>query len=489
MAAIPSSKETVQDPGLGVVGASTNIPVVIGGSALGTADAVEFYSSVNKLVEDQGSGTGVDFAAELLAVTGGPVGFIKPKQSVSASNGAVTPSGGGPLITLAGDAEFDFNLRVEIVTAGDLGIGVFRFSVDDYVGAEAANRTYSPNLTIPAGGDYEIPSSGVTITFPAGAYVAGEYYTASCAAAAFNVTDLDTAMDALDADERDWDYVVPVISMNNGDPTTAAGLAVGLQAKLNTMFSNSEFKSGMISSSKDGADPLSDFASVVADRLCIDFGNVRHIAAVPSVGRGFVDQVGTIAFAVRAAGSLISTDLKRVVGNGIQNGGPLPNVVKLFSDERVEATGLDDIKISTTRTYNGRPGYFITQGRIKSAEGSDFTIWPLRRVMDVACQTTHDIQVGFIGRSVRTNDDGTIDERDALRLEAEVQSALDSVLTAPRNAEGTAGHVSEVLYTIDRTNNINTTSTVISEVAIRPLGYVDYVTTTLGFSVQVGDEA
>ena len=105
--------------------------------------------------------------------------------------------------------------------------------------------------------------------------------------------------------------------------------------------------------------------------------------------------------------------------------------------------------------------------------------------MDVACTTAHEKQVGFIGRTVRTNNDGTIDERDALALEAEVQAVLESRLLNPRNAEGTKGHVSAVAYTIDRTNNVNTTSTIIAEVAIRPLGYIDYITTTLGFAVNV----
>jgi len=487
MAAIPSSTETVQDPGLGIAGAVSNIPVVVGYSSTGTANSYKRYSSINTLVSERGQGPAVEFAAELLAVTGGPVGFVTSSTSVAAAIGTVTQTGADTLLVASGTPTNDFNVLVEIVAGGALGTATFKYTLDNYSGSEAAQRTYSPVITVPSGGSYLLPSTGITITF-AGTQTAGNVHSFVAGCAAMNTTDLNTAMAAVDATSTDWRFVCAVTSNENGDPTTGAGLAAALQSQLNTMATNSKYRAGMIAACKDDADPESDFAAVVADRLLIDYGKVRHISAKPFVGYGYVDQIGTISYAMRAAGSVISTDLKRVSGNGLQNGGPLPNVVKLFKDERIEATGLDDIKISTLRTYDGRPGFFITQGRIKSALGSDFVYWPLRIIMDVACETAHQVQTGFIGRGVRTNSDGSIDERDALRLESEVQSVLDARLTSPRSAEGTPGHVSAVVYSIDRTNNVNTTSTIIAEVAIRPLGYIDYITTTLGFSVNVGGE-
>jgi hypothetical protein len=62
---------------------------------------------------------------------------------------------------------------------------------------------------------------------------------------------------------------------------------------------------------------------------------------------------------------------------------------------------------------------------------------------------------------------------------------LAAQLTAPSNAEGTRGHVSDFNYQIDRTNNIQVSQTVNSDVAVRPLGYSKYITTQIGFSVTV----
>lgn len=484
MAAIPASTETVQDPGLGIVSPASTVPVVVGYSSTGTANEYKRYTSINSLVSERGQGPAVEAAAYILATAGGPVGFVTASTSTAASIGTVTQTGADTLLVAAGTPTNDYSVLVEIIAGGALGTATFRYTLDNFSGSEAAQRTYSGTLTVPSGGDYLLPNTGITITF-AGSQTAGNVFSFDAECPSINVTDLGTALDAVNATSTGWRFVMPVLSQGNGDPTTSAGLAAALQSKLNTFAANSKYRAGMIASSRDDADPESDFAGVVADRCLIDYGTVRYISAKPFAGYGFWHGVGTAAYATRAAGSVISTDLKRVPGNGIQNGGPLPNVNRIFKDERVEATGLDDIKISTLRTYEGSPGFFITQGRLKSADGSDFAYWPLRVIMDVACETAHAVQTTFIGRGVRTNSDGTIDERDALRLEGEVQSALDAQLTSPRNAEGTDGHVSAVRYTIDRTNNINTTSTIISEVAIRPLGYIDYITSTLGFTVNV----
>lgn len=484
MAAIPSSTETVQDPGLGIVTPASNLPVIVGFSSSGTPNNYKRYSSINALVAEKGQGPAVELAAYILATAGGPIGFVTSSTSVASNIGTVSQTGADTILAAAGTPTNDYSVLVEILSGGALGTSTFRYCLDNFAGSEAAERTYSGSLTVPAGGSFLMPNTGITITFT-GAQTAGNVYSFLATCPAFNVADLGTAIDALDATSTAWRFVVPVLSSGNGDPTTAAGLAAALQAKLNTMAANSKYRAGMIAACRDDADPEADFAGVVADRCLIDYGTARYISAKPFAGFGFHNAVGTGTYATRAAGSVISTDLKRVPGNGIQNGGPIPNVVKIFKDERNEATGLDDIKISTLRTYAGKPGFYITQGRVKSADGSDFVYWPLRIIMDVACETAHDVQTTFIGRGVRTNSNGTIDERDALRLEGEVQAALDAQLISPRNAEGTDGHVSAVVYRISRTNNVNTTSTIIAEVAIRPLGYIDYITTTLGFSVNV----
>ena len=254
MAAIPSSTETVQDPGLGIAGAVSTVPVVVGYSSTGTANEYTQYSSINTLVDERGQGPAVEAAAYILATAGGPVGFVTSSTSVAASIGTVTQTGADTLLAAAGTPTNDYNVKVEIVEGGALGTATFKYTLDNFANSEAAERTYSGVLTVPSGGDYLLPNTGVTITF-AGTQTAGNVHSFDTECASFNTTDLNTAIDAVDATPKGWAFVMPVVSQGNGDPTTAAGLAAALQAKLNTMATNSKYRAGMIAACRDDADP------------------------------------------------------------------------------------------------------------------------------------------------------------------------------------------------------------------------------------------
>lgn len=484
MAAIPSSTETVIDPGLGIVGQISNIPAIVGTCSTGTANVVVSCSTQKKLSETFGQGPAVEAASHILATAGGPVLVVRTTSSTAATNGAVTQSGAGPVITLGGTSTLDCKLRIEIVRGGTLGTAQFRYSLDTYTGDSEDLRSYSGAILCPAA-PYSVPGAGFTITFPAGTYVLDENYTATVNCAAATSANVTTAMNALDATPLQWRFAYIVTSNLTGNTTAHEGIGAAVQASLNAMAAESKYRRAMIASNMDDTSPLSVWVTPY-DRLLVAHGRVRSVSPKPFLAHAFPTVPGATVFAARAAGSLISTDLKRVPGNGLNDGGPLPNVRKIFVDERADSVGTDDIKLSSLRTYLGRNGYYITQGRLKSAEGSDFTVWPRGAVMDVACEVAHAVQETFIGRGIRTNDNGTIDERDALRLESEVQAALDATLISPRNAEGTSGHASEVLYTIDRTNNVLTTSTIQATVAVRPLAYPDYITTNISFVASIG---
>lgn len=490
MVDIPYSRQTVRDPGLGVANAASLTPVVVGVSASGTANEFKLYNDSGKLLDAHGYGDGVEAALQILELAGGPVGFVRVSPSVAAASGAVTKVGTSPDITITGDTPaFDAFVRVEITLAGDLGVGKFRFCLDGYSGDADGERTWSPDFAIPAGGVYSIPGLGVEITFAAGAYVVGDQYTWLSDGPGFNATDLGPATDAAFAALQDWRYLVIVTSRGCGNATAHAALASALQTDLQAAVTSNRFRAAMIPGSVDDTeDPTTAFGTLVADRELISFGTERRVARNRMIGRANYQAPASVVCAVRAAGSLISTDLKRVPGNGINDGGPLPGTVKLFTDERLDSTGYGDFKMTLLRSYQGRSGFYITQGYIKSADGSDITIWPRRLIMDIACEVTHNITETFIGRGLRTNADGTIDERDALRLEDEVESGLRAALIEPRNAEGTDGHVSAVRYSINRLNNFLSTGVVQGTVGVRPLGYIDYIENDLGYVADLGTE-
>jgi hypothetical protein len=489
MADIPSSTIEPIDPGLGVSEAANMRFVVLGLASDGETDVINWYSSASALVAEYVSGPGVEDAAQLLAYAGGPVGFVRVNGSVVASNSAIVKSGAGPTVTVAGTSTGDYNVQLQVMDGGILGAGTFKYTLDYNADLTTTDFTYSGKIVIPSGGTYAIPGTGLTLTFPSGTYVADETYTFTASCAGFASADVLAALDVALEGASDFRVVLLSTSRGCGGHATIAGILAAAQSQLEEIEADARYKAMIAPTSAligDAAATVkTTYSSVEANRQLIAHGFGRYTAQVRMQGLGNVDRPVALSFGVRAAQSLPSTDLKRV------RSGKLPGINKLYFDERVESSLMDDVKVSTLRTYVRRPGFFVTQGRIKSAPGSDFTIWPRRIIFDIASETAQAAGVEFIGRGVRAKTDGTgnIDERDALALEGEAQAKLEAQLVQPRNAEGNGGYVSAVRYTIDRTTNIVTTETLYADVAILPLATLTWITTRVGYSLNVGGAA
>jgi hypothetical protein len=477
MAKLPNSKETVKDPGLGAVGPANNTCVVIGSTGSANKNTVYYYTDPQKLIDEHIAGPAVDEALHVLKVAGGPVGLISTNDSVTGSAGSITSPVGAETISISGDSLYDVEGFVNITAAGAAGAAKFQYSLD-------SGRSFSPELTIPLSGTFVLPN-GQTLTFGStNPFEAGDSYSIQgVTTSAISSADLSAAMSALDADPRAWRFVLVSTSAASGDSAAHSVLTVALQSELAAMAVAGKYRAGIINADKtNSGDYIADYAGVEAIRVAINCGTAVVLGVNPIIGRSFPEIGGSAIHAASAASGLISTDPKRVLNNAAAR------VISIGLDGRVDGgQGLDDIMLSSLRTYEGRPGFYITQTRLKSPPGSDFTVWPRRIVMDVACEVTHQKQETFIGRGVRVVDGGFIDNRDALRFEKEVQDVLDARLTSPRNSEGTDGHVSDVLYTIARDDNLLANPTIRSKVAILPLQYADYIETELGFVASIGD--
>jgi hypothetical protein len=289
----------------------------------------------------------------------------------------------------------------------------------------------------------------------------------------WNSADLATGMAALQASPIDWDFFVGCGRIATG--AAAATIGAALQTHLTTMANQFRYKGGMIDAGDEAtAAILTAYASTVTNRVLYAYRSF-----VASTGKAFpgwsAPKMRLVnAFAQKAHAALLSTDLARV------KSGPIPNALSIEHNEQVTEV-LDAAKISTARTIPGLTGFFLTNGNMKSAAGSDFKYWQHRRIMDVACATVAAGQAIWLNADLRTNPDGTIDERDAIAIESDITAKLNAKLVEPRNADGKPGHVSRLEYKIDRLNNFQTTGIVLANLAVQPRGYVKFFTTTLGF--------
>jgi hypothetical protein len=96
---------------------------------------------------------------------------IQALQGISRVRHAGT---GLPAVTASGVAAVSAAVVVELLTSGERGTATFRYSLD-------GGTTWSTSALVPALGAYVLGATGATLTFGAGAYVAGDRYSVTLA--------------------------------------------------------------------------------------------------------------------------------------------------------------------------------------------------------------------------------------------------------------------------------------------------------------------
>lgn len=468
-----SLTQNILDPGLGSGGAAASTFLFLGTASAGTVNTLYSFSRKSTVVSTLGQGTLPEAICTTLDIAGGPVYGMRVTGSVAGTTGAVTQSGGGPVVTAAGAANDAYQAIVTVRLGGALGVGKFSYSLDN-------GETESETLVIPAGGSYLIPNTGVTLTFPAGTYVVDETYSFDTTAPYYSTTDIANAVTAIQATNKEFAVIVPL--GKPGDATTGATLFAALSTHM-TSFENGYRYLGALQDAGDDteANAITAFASSASSRIAVTFGDLVMSSSKPFAGWGRPKMGILPAVAAHAAKLLISTKLSRVAS------GPLGGGIKSIThDSDKSATPLTGDRFTTLRTHQGRPGFYVAAAPMMAAAGSDYLNgWNLRRVMDTACDIAAKEQLLFLDASARTNPDATILEEDAARWETRVQSALDAALKEVPNAEGTKGHVSDIVYAIDRENLFGQTNELITTVTGQPLGYAHDITSTLGLSASL----
>ncbi|MFN7131601.1 MAG: DUF2586 family protein, partial [Myxococcales bacterium] len=340
---IPNVKIAVQDGALGILPENTdNLHVKLGVSAGGAPNQIYSFNSLKEAKDVLLRGPLLEAVAHALAVAGGPVLAVPVMPSVAGAAGVITKSGAGPTVTVAGAPVDGFEVIVEILKQGPLATGTFRFSLD-------GGDTWSPEITLPSGGTYVLPETGLTLTFPAGAYIAGETYTFSCTAPGYSSTDLTNAMNALLADPRTWAFVHVVGAPASG---AAAATLAGVLASLMTQAETAHRYAFALLDGPDEADNalVSAFAAFASTRVAIGAGYEELTSAI--TGRVHKRPSAWVT-AARAARVPMHEDLGRVAS------GPVPGVTKLYRDEQV-TPALDAARFCTLRTIVGRQGFYVT---------------------------------------------------------------------------------------------------------------------------------
>lgn len=449
----------------------------------GDLNTVYAFSNYSDVVDELGQGPLAEDLCYALAVGGGPVYATRLDAVADGAAGAVTktyttPTEGTGTLTVDGASKpLDaYDARLFVVKAGRLGDAEFLYTLDN-------GYTMSQQLVIPSGGSYTIPSTGVTLTFANGAGVdetfnVGDVFSFTCTAPTYGATELADGVDALMA--VNLSLASLVLSGAHADAATSATLAAAVGLHAESLFAQMRYVRTIIDAGAGTpAAAITGYASMQSARVCVAYGDCNVVSVKPIPGWSTPRRPISQVVAGRCASILISTDPARNAS------GALPGVVAISHDEfRKEL--LDQKGFTTLRTWQGERGFYITNARLMCAPGSDYQYWQYGRVMDTACDTVARAQFPLVSSAVKLNSDGTVAASSADKWEKQVGAQLRVNLLDPDNAEGFSGHVTDLSYKVDTTNNVQQSGVVKTRVAVQPLGYAKQIETELGFAAGVG---
>lgn len=462
---IPDAYVTIQDGALGILPPpSENVHLKIGVAQSGPFNTIVPVSTLEQVRQTFGRGPLAEALAVALAIGGGPIYAVRGNASVAGTVTAGTHSrSGSGNITVTGSPLDAYELLVRITAAGETGTARFQYTLD-------GGDTWSPETLVPSSGTYSVPDTGLTLNFANGAappsFAAGDEYRFTTTAPAMNLVDLNTALDAVLADPREWGWVHVV---GTATPAVAAAVATRMaeaEQSYRFAFAVLEARDAAPGEAHDAwmANLINEWSAFADLRVAVVAGHAEVVS--PLSGR-----IHRRSLAWSYTGRLQAIPVHEHPGRVLT--GPVPGIVRLYHDEQA-STGLDSQFFTTFRTIIGYRGFYVTNGRLKTPPGSDFQYVENRRVMDMACRLARNAALRFLNDAVRVAPDGKILEADAQRIEGYVQGILEAGLIAP-------GHASGVQVRIDRDSNILSTRTATITVRVRPLGYLSWLGVDIGF--------
>jgi Protein of unknown function (DUF2586) len=386
------------------------------------------------------------------------------------TTGTVTPGGGntGTLaVTFSSASPYDaYTAVVTITTAGALGVAQYTITLD-------GNNTVQGPLLVPASGTVVVADTGLVLTF-SGTFTANDTYSFTTTGPSYAGADFTNAMTAILASPLSWAFMHLIGQASSS--ANAATLFATVDSQMTTAANAFRYVSCVYEWPQDtDANLISNSAALASGRVNTCAGFLYTIS--PINGRAMSRSLG---WHVAARGSKVaaSTDVGRVKDGSLsQIPGALASGAAVASRNESATPGLDAARFTTATSYVGRSGWYITQGRIMATQGSDFSSWVNRRVMDVATPAGRTELLNLVNDTVFVNPDGTINEGSAKQIETRVSRAEEAALVQQNPQLATS-----VTATVSRTQNVLSTQTLPVTIRVLPLGYTRYITEDIGFA-------
>lgn len=462
---LPRVKFEKSDGNTGVVRpGATGIIVCIAPAEDGPTLQAQGHTSDKKLLEVFKRGPLAELGSYVMAVGGNPIVAIRAEADTPGAYGTIDTTGvvGGSSVVSNGSSEplDDFKVYVTVTEDGDVGTSVkYRYSLDG--GATLSPVQEETTTTL------DIPNSGVSFTLGAGDLKAGDNWSVSTTGAKMSSTNVSDALEALRVSTLPYEGLIVHVEADSTivgllDQWTAAREP---QGKFKYFLTNARMRDVGEEDADYQTAMSAAFSSVATIRGCVGADGGNHVETLRGITQARPTSWG---IAGRAAAKQIAVDPAYVADGAIPGFSVADVRGNLeFHDEAIDP-GLDDVRLSTFRTWNNRSGTYLTNARVLSAEGSDYVYLQHIRVMNRACEIAYELLTESLSLGVRKQKDGNlvrIKEEDALLIEERVNAAVRQALK---------GQVTDVLFTLSRTDDIgsNAGAIVNASLEVEALAYI-----------------
>lgn len=453
---LPDVDVEIQDGGLGLNGGvPSGIHVKIGSCTLAAVGSFFTITKPDQVPEKLGSGPLADACLDSLQLGSQQVIAVVAAASVAGTNGAVAKMGTGTATNaVTGTPNNKYDVIIEILKGGTLNVAQYRFSID-------GGDNWSPKKTVPTNGAVEITGTGVTITFTAGvpadgSFVEGDKYTFSTTAPAISNSDFLTALAVVKNNNMSYEFIHVV-----GQSAPALWAACGAEA--DTLFQNHVPMFFVMEARNIGAAETIDtyVSALITDAATFTHPRVKVVALRletaslnglirDSNGSGLYCGILSKAKEHESPGKVMSFPVTPAIAikpNGINDG---------------HIAQLDAARYVTFRRYEGLPGIYVTNGKTMAAPGSDYEYVETLRVANKAARLVR--QAALFYAQSEGDKDGINN------LKSNMEAPLDNMMGPDTKQIG--GYK----LTIDPNQDIITTKTLVTELAIFPIPIMRWIT-------------
>lgn len=479
---LPSVGITKADGQTGVVRPSdVGVLAIIAPSGAGSFNVPAAYLRPDIALTDLGGGPLVESASYILPVSGKPVVLVRSTTATAAANGAVTTVAFGTSVpTATGTPTDDFSVKLTIVAGGTVGTtGItYTYSLD-------GGLTQSAVQSLGTATSITIADAGVVIALAAGTLLANGTASFSTTGAISTDADLPASLEALRVTSQPFECVLFHGIAGSGTisliDTWLKALAVTGRFKLAVVTCRARAATGETEAQYKTAMQAIFAAAASTDIVvCADRGDV--ISSIPGRATSGVTQARPVGWAVaaRLMRIPIGSDAAYVNDQQVSQFAIVDSRANPKYHDEYMYPGLDDLRLTTLRTFDGKQGSYITNANLFSASGSDYVYAQHARCINRACEIAYAILTGQLSRGVKKatkagpNGERYIAEGDALRIEGVANGAISAELD---------GQVDAIRFAVSRTDNIasNQGAVVTGTIHIVALAYIKRFTVTAGF--------